>query len=67
MSFFEGEKVDDRVCPKCGKDLVFEMGFTDQFNHIAGHYTVDKPIISCENCDYWEDFEEDYNEDFDEE
>jgi len=64
MSFKEGEKLEE-VCPKCGKDLVFEMSFQDQFSYSSGHYTIDVPLKVCESCDYSEEVESegvDYDE-----
>lgn len=55
-------------CPKCGKKLLFEMSFIDQFSYTSGHYTSDRPLIVCEddvNCKFFEDYnpEEEYDGD----
>lgn len=57
MTFSDGEKTGE-FC-KCGQPLFYEMSFSDAFNHKTGHYTVDRPLIVCNGCDYVEDYEED--------
>lgn len=57
MKFKEGEKIEDRVCPKCGGDLFYEMSFQDMFSYSSGHYTIDVPVIACEKCNYCEELE----------
>ena len=52
-------------CPECDIKLIFEMGFTDCFNPISGHYTIDAPLMVCPNCDYSEDYDRE-REDFEE-
>lgn len=54
---FKDEVDVGRDCPKCNKPLFFEMSFTDEFSHKTGHYTIDRPLIICQNCDYFEDYE----------
>lgn len=60
MKFTEGEKTGG-ICPKCGKELEFSMGFRDCFSHTTGHYTVDVPLIVCsdDKCEYQEKYEGD--------
>lgn len=63
MIFKEDEEVENRVCPKCGGKLFYEMGFQDCFSHSSGHYTVDVPLIVCDKCDYSEEVIKDESED----
>ena len=59
----DGEKLGVD-CPECGEELVFEMGFTDQFSYKTGHYTTDCPMKVCTKCDYSDRYEEE--EEYDE-
>jgi len=58
-SFVEGNETGDD-CPKCGKPLLYVLGFRDEFSHTSGHYTSDVYLIACsdENCDYCEELDE---------
>ena len=61
MKFVDGAETEEQ-CPKCGKNLVFEMSFTDEFSYPRGHYTRDRRLIVCsdqEKCNYYKDYEED--------
>lgn len=62
MSFKDGEDAE-RDCPKCGKPMEYEMSFTDQFSYKTGHYTSDRPIVVCTECEYFEEYEVFENED----
>jgi len=59
MTFEEGKPTGD-FCPKCGKKLIYYMGFEDRANSKNEHCTVDMPMIVCEdkNCDYQIDCDE---------
>jgi len=54
--FEEGEYIEGRLCPKCGKRLIYETSFFDAGTP-DNHYTVDTKIICCEECGYFEDYE----------
>ena len=51
ITFKEGDLTGED-CPKCGKPLYYEMGFQDCFSYKTGHYTIDDPLIICNECDY---------------
>ncbi len=57
----DGEKIGERR-PKCGSDLEFEMSFRDAFSHSTGHYTTDRALKVCRQCDFTDDFEPRENE-----
>ncbi len=57
MTFRENEILQDRVCPKCGGQLFYEMSFRDQYSYTSGHYTIDVPVIVCEECEFCEEYE----------
>ena len=61
MKFKDGEKTGNK-CPECGKDLYYEMSFQDQFSYTTGHYTIDLPLIACNDCDYAEEYYEEEEE-----
>jgi len=57
MNFKDGEE-SDVLCPKCQKPMIFEMSFKDCFSYQSGHYTTDRQILVCNDCDEVKDLED---------
>jgi hypothetical protein len=65
MRFVDGEETGEK-CPDCGHSLYFEMSFEDAFSYKTGHYTVDRPLIVCNKCDFEDDYEDEGELEYDE-
>lgn len=57
------EQETGELCPECGNKLLYEMSFQDRFSYTTGHYTTDFPVIACEECDYYTEYEYEEDED----